>query len=288
MAFFQSLVEFIETVFLSSNPDVKMKLDIRKLENDLKMIKPEIYKNGQLTANFGNAFFVLYKETSFILDILQNTINSENVQTAHHYMDLLISTGFTGEYKQRVEKLSYENLRDNIINATNQAKAYDEQNKNLESILKFLQTPEFRKIEVVLGQIDRLYDICRFNYMNAIHLFDKDFDGLMPQPTYSNVNLEKMEEILMDLYFLLGNYELTSTQDRVITVLAEQKNNGSINGEYHEQIMASLKKISSVIKRNFNKEMRFKDYVNNLLETPMIFINRQNKCINMNGKLTFR
>ena len=48
MAFFQSLVEFIETVFLSSNPDVKMKLDIRKLENDLKMIKPEIYKNGQL------------------------------------------------------------------------------------------------------------------------------------------------------------------------------------------------------------------------------------------------
>ena len=255
MAFFQSLVEFIETFFLSSNPDVKMKLDIRKLENDLKMIKPEIYKNGQLTANFGNAFFVLYKETSFILDILQNTINSENVQVAHHYMDLLISTGFTGDYKQRIEKLSYENLRDNIINATNQAKAYDEQNKNLESILKFLQTPEFKKIEVVLGQIDRLYDICRFNYMNVIHLFDKNFDGIMPQPAYSNVDLEKMEEILMDLYFLVGNYELTSTQARVITVLAEQKNGGSINGECHEQIMACLKKISSVLKRCFNKEV---------------------------------
>ena len=105
MAFFQSLVEFIETFFLSSNPDVKMKLDIRKLENDLKMIKPEIYKNGQLTGNFGNAFFVLYKETAFIQEILQNTIHSDNVQVAHHYMDLLISTGFTGDYKQRVEKL---------------------------------------------------------------------------------------------------------------------------------------------------------------------------------------
>ena len=129
MAFFQSLVEFIETVFLSSNPDVKMKLDIRKLENDLKMIKPEIYKNGQVTENFGNAFFVLYKETAFIQEILQNTINSENAQTAHHYMDLLISTGFTGDYKQKIANLSYENLRENIINATNQQKAYDEQNK---------------------------------------------------------------------------------------------------------------------------------------------------------------
>ena len=104
MAFFQSLVEFIETVFLSSNPDVKMKLDIRKLENDLKMIKPEIYKNGQLTENFGNAFFVLYKETAFIQEILQSTINSDNVQVAHHYMDLLISTGFTGDYKQKIDK----------------------------------------------------------------------------------------------------------------------------------------------------------------------------------------
>ena len=253
MAFFQSLVEFIETFFLSSNPDVKMKLDIRKLENDLKMIKPEIYKNGQLTANFGNAFFVLYKETAVIQEILQNTINSDNSQVAHHYMDLLISTGFTGEYKQKVANLSYENLQENIINATNQHKAFEEQAKNLESIVKFLHTPEFKKIEQVLCQIDRLYDICRFNFMSVIHLFDKDFNEISPQPTYSNVDLEKLEEILMDLYFLVGNYELTSTQARAITVLAEQKNDGSINGEYHDKIMASLKKISSVLKRVLNK-----------------------------------
>ena len=255
MAFFQSLVEFIETFFLSSNPDVKMKLDIRKLENDLKMIKPEIYKNGQLTGNFGNAFFVLYKETAFIQEILQNTIHSDNVQVAHHYMDLLISTGFTGDYKQRVEKLTYENLRENIINATNQHKAFDEQAKNLESIIKFLHTPEFKKIEQVLCQIDRLYDICRFNFMSVIHHFDKDFNDISPQPTYTNVDLANLEELLMDFYFLVGNYELTNTQARAITVLAEQKNDGSINGEYHDKIMSSLKKISSVLKRFLNKDI---------------------------------
>jgi hypothetical protein len=255
MAFFQSLIEFIETVFLSSNPDVKFKLEIKKIENELKLVSPEIYRNGEVTSNFGNAFFILYKETAIIQEILQETINSETVQIANHFMDLLISTGFTGDYKQKIANLSYENLRENIINATNQQKAYDEQNKNLESILKFLQTPEFKKIEVVLGQIDRLYDLCRFNYMNAIHLFDKEFDGLMPHPTYKSVDLEKTEEILMDLYFLVGNYEVTSTQARVITVLAEQKNDGNINGEYHEQIMSSLKKISSVLKKYFNKEI---------------------------------
>lgn len=38
----------------------------------------------------------------------------------------------------------------------------------------------------------------------------------------------------------------------------------------------------------FNKNMCFKDYVARLLETPMIFINRDNKCISLNGRLTFK
>lgn len=37
----------------------------------------------------------------------------------------------------------------------------------------------------------------------------------------------------------------------------------------------------------FDKNMSFKDYVNILLNTPMIFINRENKCISLNGRMTF-
>jgi len=38
----------------------------------------------------------------------------------------------------------------------------------------------------------------------------------------------------------------------------------------------------------FNKNMCFKDYVSKLLDTPMIFIAREGKNINLNGSLTFR
>ena len=34
--------------------------------------------------------------------------------------------------------------------------------------------------------------------------------------------------------------------------------------------------------------MSFKDYVETLLDTPMIFINRENRTVNLNGRLTFR
>ena len=39
---------------------------------------------------------------------------------------------------------------------------------------------------------------------------------------------------------------------------------------------------------NFDKNMCFKDYISILLETPMIFITKDNKNININGKLTFK
>ncbi len=39
---------------------------------------------------------------------------------------------------------------------------------------------------------------------------------------------------------------------------------------------------------DFNKNMCFKDYVSMLLETPMIFINRDSKCLSINGRLTFK
>lgn len=39
---------------------------------------------------------------------------------------------------------------------------------------------------------------------------------------------------------------------------------------------------------DFNSNMCFKDYVNLLLDTPMIFINRGDKAINLSGRLTFK
>ena len=38
----------------------------------------------------------------------------------------------------------------------------------------------------------------------------------------------------------------------------------------------------------FQDGMCFKDYVNRLLETPMIFINREGHTVNLNGRLTFK
>lgn len=39
---------------------------------------------------------------------------------------------------------------------------------------------------------------------------------------------------------------------------------------------------------DFDKNMCFKDYISKLLDTPMIFVNRNGECLSMNGRLTFK
>lgn len=39
---------------------------------------------------------------------------------------------------------------------------------------------------------------------------------------------------------------------------------------------------------DFSRDLSFNDYINALLDTPMIFFNRDNSLINVNGKLTFK
>jgi len=38
----------------------------------------------------------------------------------------------------------------------------------------------------------------------------------------------------------------------------------------------------------FREDMTFKDYVNTLLDVPMIFINRENRTVSINGRITFK
>lgn len=39
---------------------------------------------------------------------------------------------------------------------------------------------------------------------------------------------------------------------------------------------------------DFDKNMCFKDYISKLLDTPMIFVNRNGECLSLNGRLTFK
>ena len=77
----------------------------------------------------------------------------------------------------------------------------------------------------------------------------------------------------------------------ITAVYANSKTRGGVNTGYKS--FRALAWLNTDNERcgfatNFGKDFSFKDYVNKLLDTPMIFIQRENHYYNIDGKLTFK
>ena len=48
MALFQNLIDFFQELFMPASPEVKKRIALRKLENEVRDYTPQIYKNDML------------------------------------------------------------------------------------------------------------------------------------------------------------------------------------------------------------------------------------------------
>lgn len=248
MGFLRALKELFESIFLSSSPEVKKRMEMRKIEGELKLLPSQIIKNGFLQPNFAELFRILYENTKPIDDILCSTINSEDIQRNGRFEYELIITGFPVESQEKLESLEFENRKKVIMESDSPMnKLVETQKRTLENILKQLNSPGFMKIDDTLSALRQLADICHFNYINIIHLFDKEFDGAAQSlTTNSQISPELTAAILQDLYYLTGNFKINLAEARAICALKQIMLGRKLSEEEKNKILGHLKKINSV------------------------------------------
>ncbi len=96
---------------------------------------------------------------------------------------MLIITGFFAESRDLWNSLNYDSRKRELEQTGEDHKTYEEQHKRLEKILHLLDNDDFKRIEKVIREIDRLVDICRFNYVSILHQFDPSFSADSPSYT---------------------------------------------------------------------------------------------------------
>ena len=224
MGFLRALKELFESIFMGSSPEVKKRMEMRKIEAELKLLPSQILKNGLLQPNFAEIFRVLYENAKPISDILTRTINSEDIPHNGRFEAELIITGFDEASQERFDSLEYENRKKAIMESDSPMnKLIESQKRGMESLLKQLNAPGFMKIDDTLSALKQLADLCSFNYINVVRLFDKDFDGLASTSLgiVSPVAPEMVAPILQDLYYLTGNFKITIAEEQALFALKQ-------------------------------------------------------------------
>ena len=263
MGFLRALKELLESIFMSSSPEVKKRSEMRKIEGELKVLPSQILKNGVLQPNFAELFRVLYENCKPIDEILSNTIASGDIQRNGRFEYELIVTGFDAENQEKIEALEYEARKQEIMDSSDSMnKIIENQKRSMESVLKQLTAPSFMKIDDTLCSLKQLSDICHFNYINVIRLFDQDFDGLTSNSFGVIVPVLPSAVVtpLQDLYYLTANLRIDVAEVRAVWALRQILAGRKLTEDEKNKLASNLKKINTVFTQYLTSDV-FKNLI---------------------------
>lgn len=259
MSFLQAISDFFESLFNKNSPEVQKRVQMRKLENELRSQEPVIFKNGKLLPNFAEAIRILYVNTKPLNDLFSSTIFSPDVPRNARFENQLVLTGFSVQTQKLVESLEYENRKNELESksAMTTSQIFDRQHKNLEKILHELNTDQFKKIDHDLNILHQLGDFCRFNFVTILQIFDPNFISADSryQPSYQEIPVEKISNILEDLYFITRGLNLTASTLNAVSALFTLVAGSSFTRAHSEDsLKENLKKIAFVLKHIISPE----------------------------------
>ena len=236
---------------MASSPEVKQRQALKKLVSDLKNTDPQIYKEGSILPAFADALRMMFENTKPILDILSDTICTTDLERNHRFTEQLLLTGFPEEIQEILLSLSYEKRKERAREADSLSRFFESEHRQLEKAIKFLNTPEFSKIDAVLDNIKQLYDICKFPYITALRIFDHDYvsGGV---PNFQPAPMELMESQLEELYYVTVGMTISKSSCNAICALQQLRTNTPVSEEYSAKIAGHLKKIQSAVHQVFS------------------------------------
>ena len=251
MALFQSIIDFLQEIFMPAAPEVKKRIALKKLETDMRNFTPAIYRNDMLLPNFAEALRVLYVNTKPVMSLLSNTICSDDLERNHHFLEQLMMTGFSDEAQNIIESLEYQNRKESAENDTSNSltRHFEMEHVRLEKVVAELKTPAFAQFDKVMDSIKQLNDICRYNFITPLRLFDKNF---VESPAYTAlfqaVPLELIENTLQDLYYVSAGLDISSSTGNAIRALQILQRRGHADQEEALALESCLRKILGALK----------------------------------------
>ena len=250
MGFIKTISDLFESIFKRSSPEVQKKQQMKKLEQEVRDFQPAICRNGMLLPNFGEAIFALYKNTRPLDNLFSVTVSPNNIQRQRRFEAQLIVTGYPLADQEALESLSFENRKADVLSEDqNPDRVYMHQRKELERLIKSLNTDGFKKMDADLLQLRQLVEFCNYNYTPFLQAFDTNFipADLMYKPNYKEISLSTAQNLLEDLYYQSsGLFISTSTADAVIA-LAQLRKGADLDDIEKKNYLGNLKKINYII-----------------------------------------
>ena len=250
MSLFQTISNFFDSLFRRSSPEVQKKQLLKKLEAEIKEFNPALCRNGMLLPNFGETIFALYKNARPLDNLFSVTLSTADIPRQHRFEAQLIVTGYSPESQDILSSLSFENRKEEIeAEPQHQDRIFIRQRKNMEKVIKELNTESFKKMDADIINLRLFVEFCHYNFMPFLQLFDSAFipSDFSYKPVYSEVAIGKTSNLLEDLCYHLASFHIDSALASAVLAVARLRKGTDLSDVEKDNYLGNLKKINFVM-----------------------------------------
>lgn len=260
MSILKFLTDIFDSLFRSSSPEVQTKMKLKKIDSELKNLQSGIYKNGLIQPNFAEVLRILYVNTREISKILETTIAGPDIKRNTRFEFQLIVSCYSEENQQRLKELEYEKRKTEVtladLDSKNVSKTFEDQRRSLEKLVHELNSKEMMQIDFILIKLKQLVELCRFNFVTPLKTFDPKFNQNDAHyvPAFSAVAPISLENVLLDLYYIVADFSLTMPVAEAVIALSQILHNNSVSENKQKEIINSLKKVEYACHKIFTED----------------------------------
>ena len=93
MGVVQGIIDFLQSLFMSSSPEVQKRLQLKRMAVDLRNEDQPLFKNDMVQPTFAAAVYELYRHSKPLDNLFSETVGNKDVRCRDRYLEALFITG---------------------------------------------------------------------------------------------------------------------------------------------------------------------------------------------------
>lgn len=250
MQFWQNIIDFFLNIVSGSSPEAMKKKELRRIYTNLNSAKLHYVKQGTQTLEIGfaQALFSFCKILSPIQDIVRKTIANQDIRVSQRYYELIVESHLPSEQREARKYFTYDGMLERLNSAMNIDAELETISASFQRYLSVLETPDLRTLEIELYDLEKLVDLCKYDYERILGLFDPglNLDNPGYKPDFSMCANQAVFKELLDLYSVVNDFMITPRVCANLEILLKRISAAGVNPE--EQVKRLQKVITSINK----------------------------------------
>ncbi len=221
MTFLEDLLrivqDFLESLFASSSPEYKKKMELRHVQTALRSINPPFWRqDGMLLPAFPATIHQMNNFLAYIREILGATVAATDKRASERFREQLFEAELPPDLGVQRDHLTYAARAQELAESSAPPPSViEEQGKRLGQYLKQIEGATGKAAEAKVLAALALADLCDFNYNEFFSYFDPAFSTHVGQtttvenPSFKPVEVAELIPSLLDLYYLMVDVKIT-------------------------------------------------------------------------------